>query len=238
MKLICTFDPGCITVEDPFLQNAFQREITYLLSLDSDRLLSSFRKNAGIATDVPPYSGWENSLIGGHTMGHYLSALAQAISASFAGDRKTELKNRLNLIVKELALCQEHSQGKEGFLWGGLALDQNVEFQFDNVEADRTDIRTEAWVPWYTMHKILSGLIDAYTLAGNKTAKKVAIGLGKWAYRRVKDLSDIKRSRILSVEYGGMNDALYRLYEITKDTDFAVAAHFFDEEILINKILD
>ena len=74
-------------------------------------------------------------------------------------------------------------------MWGALRYDDaNVEFQFDNVEQNRTNIATEAWVPWYTMHKILAGLLDAYTLAGNAQALSVAEKLGDWvcgrAFRR------------------------------------------------------
>ena len=68
-----------------FFENAFNKEIDYLLSLDNDRLLCNFRKNGGVDwKGVEPYNGWENSLIGGHTMGHYLTALAQAYTCELA----------------------------------------------------------------------------------------------------------------------------------------------------------
>lgn len=240
MQTIQAFSSANVVVNDGYLCNAAKKELDYLLSLDSDRLLSSFRSNAGLLTQCRPYDGWENSLIGGHTIGHYLTALSQAyVSTFFVAAQKDAIRKKLDGIVDELAKCQENSRGKEGFLWGGTVLDpKNVEFQFDCVEEGKTNIKTEAWVPWYTMHKIIAGLVAAYRLAGNAQALEVAVKLGKWTYRRVRRLTKKKRLRVLSVEYGGMNDCLYDLYDVTRDEDFALAAHFFDEEILVNKILD
>lgn len=240
MQTIQTFSSGNVVVSDAYLCNAARKELEYLLSLDSDRLLSSFRANAGLPNACRPYDGWENTLIGGHTMGHYLTALSQAYASTFyTAEQKAAILQKLGGIVAELSKCQENSRGKEGFLWGATAINpKNVEFQFDCVEDGKTNIKTEAWVPWYTMHKIIAGLIAAYRLAGNGQALEVAEKLGKWTYRRVRRLTKKRRLRVLSVEYGGMNDCLYDLYAVTKDEDFALAAHFFDEEILVNKILD
>ena len=65
---------GAVTVEDEACKNAFQREIKYLLSLDEERLLSGFYENAGLSAPRPRYGGWESELIGGHTLGHFLTA--------------------------------------------------------------------------------------------------------------------------------------------------------------------
>lgn len=239
MKTIKTFQPFLVTVKDPYLCNAAEREIEYILSLDSDKLLANFRINAGIETDSTPYGGWENSLIGGHTLGHYLSAISLSYASTFGTpDQKDDLLEKLNYIVDELYICQKRSKTKKGFLWGGKKINDNPESQFDCVERGETNIKTEAWVPWYTMHKIIAGLIDCYLYAGNETALEIASGLGDWTYSRVSRLSKIKRHKVLSVEYGGMNDCLYNLYEITRDEHHAIAAHFFDEQILVDKILD
>jgi uncharacterized protein len=48
----------------------------YLLSLDADRLLHNFRAGAGLPPKGEVYGGWEKDTIAGHTLGHYLSALA------------------------------------------------------------------------------------------------------------------------------------------------------------------
>ena len=70
-------------------------------------------------------------------------------------------------------------------------------------------------MPWYTMHKILAGLVDSYQIAGNKTALEVANKLGTWIADRANNWSSSTQSTVLGIEYGGMNDALYQLYKVT-----------------------
>lgn len=224
-----------VKMTDIYCTNAFKKEIEYLLSLDSDKLLSNFRKNAGIDTNgVEPYNGWENSLIGGHTMGHYLTALAQAAAnGGVSEDDKEKLYNKLTGLIDELAKCQR----EDGFLWGSNILDPtNLEAQFDNVEKGLSNLFTEAWVPWYTMHKIFEGLTETYELTGYQPALDIAKKLGDWVYNRVSGWSEQTRQTVLSIEYGGMNDALYDLYKLTGEEKYAVAAHAFDEDSLFELI--
>ena len=47
---------------------------------------------------------------------------------------------------------------------------------------------SQIWAPYYTLHKILAGLLDSYEVAGNKKALEVAKGMGAWAYARLKVL--------------------------------------------------
>ncbi len=225
---------------DAYAENALDKEIEYLLSLNADNLLYNFYANANLpAPDgAKRYGGWENSLIAGHTMGHYLSALAQAYAnGGTSEEEKSQLDKRIKLVISELKKCQyleddAETGAKAGFLWGANATNKrNVEFQFDNVEQGKTDINTQAWVPWYTMHKILAGLIDMYTVAGNETALTIAKNLGTWVCNRVSKWSEATRKIVLSTEYGGMNDALYNLYAVTGEEKYAVAAHKFDEDI-------
>src|SRR4029453_4018210 len=62
----------------PFLE-ARDRNSRYLLSMPQDRLLRSFRVNAGLPAAAEPLGGWEKpdcELRGHFTGGHYLSACA------------------------------------------------------------------------------------------------------------------------------------------------------------------
>ena len=59
----------------PF-KHAMMRDAEYLLRLDADRLLSGFRKEAGLKPKAEAYGGWESMTIAGHSLGHYLSACA------------------------------------------------------------------------------------------------------------------------------------------------------------------
>lgn len=94
-----------VRVSDPYIANAFAKEIEYLTSYDPDRLLAGFRENRGLPKRADKYPGWENTEIRGHTLGHYLSALSQA----YACTRDDALAFRLNYLLGELALCQHES---------------------------------------------------------------------------------------------------------------------------------
>src|SRR5690606_11622068 len=67
-----------VILTDPYYVNAFDKEVDYLLSLEPDKLLSAFRSTAGLEPKATVYSGWENTEIRGHTLGHYLSAISTA----------------------------------------------------------------------------------------------------------------------------------------------------------------
>lgn len=226
-----------VDVTDAYLTNAEDKDIEYLLSLDADRLLAGFRETAGVdMKGKRRYAGWESSLIGGHTLGHYLTAVAQAVATLPDQDsRDAELTDRLNYLINGLKECQD-ALGT-GFLFGATIYSKNnIELQFDNVEKNKTNITTEAWVPWYTMHKILAGIIDVYKYTGNETALEVAKGLGDWVYNRTLGWSDSTRRIVLGIEYGGMNDCLYELYAVTGEDKYAVAAHAFDEDSLFKAV--
>ncbi len=231
------YDLNQVDVTDVYLTNAENKDIAYLLSLDADRLLAGFRETAGIdMKGKKRYAGWENMLIGGHTMGHYLTAVAQAVATlPCEDDREKELSDRLDYIIDSLKECQD-ALGT-GFLFGAVIKDKNnLELQFDYVEKNKTNIIEEAWVPWYTMHKILSGIIDVYKFTDNETALEVAKGIGTWVYNRTQTWSDSTHRTVLSIEYGGMNDCLYELYAVTGEEIFADAAHAFDENTLFEAV--
>lgn len=234
-EIIGSFTTADITVTDDYCTNALSLEVEYLLSFDNDRLLANFRKNGGQDTlGAECYDGWENSLIGGHTMGHYLVALAQAsINSGIGASDRAELYDKLTTLIDELALCQRDN----GFLWGSTIINvANVEIQFDNVERGKTDLFNESWVPWYTMHKILEGLVYTYEYTGYEPALEIAVKLGNWVCERTSQWDEATHQTVLSIEYGGMNDVMYELYHLTGEDKYAVAAHMFDEDFLFESI--
>ena len=85
-------------------------------------------------------------------------------------------------------------------------------------------------------HKILDGLVNTYIFTGYETALKVAEGIGDWSYNRASSWSEETHRTVLGIEYGGMNDALYKLYKLTGKEEHLKAAHAFDEDELFKKI--
>lgn len=257
LKDIDDYPMTAVEMTNSYLSNANDKMRDYLMDIDLDRYVAGFREMAGIEHDEEPYGGWENSLIAGHSVGHYITALAQEYAYSEAGKPDAAVIEKLNALVDALSEAQIKEDGivqgqpvKAGYLFAATAKNwydfepMYGEQQFDNVEAGKGNIITEAWVPWYTMHKILAGLVDAYKLTGNEKALETASKLGDWVYNRVKDYDTIVlddngktlQQQVLNIEYGGMNDALYELYKLTGKAEHAKAAHMFDEISLFDEL--
>src|SRR3954464_5759132 len=94
-------------LDGPF-RAAHERNAKYLLSLEPDRLLHNFRVNAGLEPRAPVYGGWESQepwvdiRCHGHTLGHYLSAVAM----QYASTDDARFAERATYIVSELRACQ------------------------------------------------------------------------------------------------------------------------------------
>ncbi|MBR5166102.1 MAG: glycoside hydrolase family 127 protein [Ruminococcus sp.] len=234
------FSIGDVTMLDEYSVNAFNKEVEYLLSFDTNKLLAGFRQNAGLNTyGATRYGGWENTNIAGHTVGHYMTAIALAYqNPSLTDKQRSDLYKRMTTLVDGLRECQKNSKGKPGLIWAPSHPNgTGVEVQFDNVEAGKSNIISEAWVPWYTMHKLMAGIVDIYNATGYAPAKDLGSDLGDWVYNRCKTWNDQKHRTVLSIEYGGMNDCMYELYAITGKDNHAVAAHYFDDTNLHETIL-
>lgn len=95
---------------------------------------------------------------------------------------------------------------------------------------------SQIWAPYYTLHKILAGLLDVYEVVGNKKALEVARGMGGWVNARLRGLSAETRAtmwgRYIAGEYGGMNEVMARLFRLTGERRFLVTARLFDNSHL------
>ena len=219
------FELDKVQILDNYYLSAQKSDIAFLKKMDTARLLAGFRTTAGIDTKgVRPYGGWEDSLLGGHCVGHYLTALAQAVKVT--GDK--ELKEKSQTLIAGLEECQKKLG--TGFLFGAKVEDkEDVEKQFDILEGKK---KGETWVPWYNMHKVLAGLVDTYKYTGNETALLVAEKLGDWIYERVSKWDLKTNQKVLETEYGGMNDCLYELYSYSHNKHHLEAAQKLDEKAL------
>ena len=200
-------------LDGPF-KEAMELNAQYLFRLSPDRLLHNFRKLAGLEPKAPLYGGWESMQIAGHSLGHYLTAL----SMYYAQTEEPSVRERIDYIVEELALAQEQwGNGYVGAIPGQKQLWKEIA---------RGDVRGEpfnlngVWVPWYTLHKLYAGLIDAYAHAGNEQALQVVTKLADWAIETTDGLSAAQWQEMLDTEHGGMNEALANLYAITGDARY------------------
>ena len=194
-------------------QRNMQRDSAWIASIPVNRLLHSFRNTAGVYSALEggydaglKLGGWESldCDLRGHITGHLLSAMANL-----------QMKQKADSLVQGLAEVQK--QYGTGYLsaFGEGLIDRNL--------AGKGGV----WAPWYTLHKILQGLIDQYTMCGNEKALEVAKGMGDWAYNKTKDLTDEQRQKAIRNEFGGFNEAMYNLYSITHDEKYLQVARFF-----------
>jgi DUF1680 family protein len=214
------FDLEHVRLLDGPFKDAMERDRKYLDELDSDRLLHMFRVTAGLPSTAQPLGGWENPSceIRGHTLGHYLSACALMVAST--GDGK--LKEKADAIVAELAKCQQAMPG-QGYHPGYL-------FAFPESFFDRVDNLQPVWVPWYTCHKIMAGLLDMYIYCGNEQALEVLKKMAAWAKMRTDRLTEDNMQKAINLEFGGMNDVLTDLYAVTGDPDHLTVARRFDHK--------
>jgi DUF1680 family protein len=207
-----------VQITDAYQKNLFSKDVTYLITtLDADRLLAGFKAVSTGANPTNLYGGWENTNIRGHTMGHWLSAMAHAYQQALGSDPTLagQIKTKLDDVISKLKTYQLSS----GYLFATPIS------QFNDFDAGTGS----TWVPYYTMHKILAGLVDVYKLEKNADALAIASKMGDWLYARATGWSASAKSRVLSQEYGGMNDALYELYKYTNVANHLTVAHIFDD---------
>lgn len=186
----------------------------YLHDLDADRLLYNFRKNAGLPAPGRPLGGWEapDCELRGHFVGHYLSACAMM----YRSDGDAALKAKGDYIVAQLAQCQR--------ALGGKYLSAFPTSFFDRLEAGR-----QVWAPYYTIHKIMAGLVDMYQYCGNKQALQIAENMAGYFEHRTAKISNVRFDAMLHTEFGGMANVLYDLYAIHHRPADLALAHRFDQ---------
>jgi DUF1680 family protein len=212
-------------LEGPF-RDAMLRDQKYLLSLEPDRLLHMFRVTAGLPSTAKPYGGWEapDVELRGHSLGHFLSALSLMYSST--GDER--LKSKAVIIVGELAKIQQ-AMPSRGFHTGYLSA-------FPEEFFDRVDARQKVWAPYYTLHKIMAGLLDVYEHCGDREALDVLTKLADWVKFRVDRLTDDQQQGALTNEFGGMNEVLTNLYAATGNTEYLRIARKFDQKRLFDPL--
>ncbi|MFJ9147575.1 beta-L-arabinofuranosidase domain-containing protein [Streptomyces sp. NPDC102270] len=210
----------------PFL-DAQATALDYLLSLDTDRLLAPLRREAGLPAVAESYGNWENSGLDGHTVGHALSGAA-LMSAVTDDPRPRAMVERL---VQGVVECQDAlGTGYVGGVPDGVRLWRRV--ATGQVDPD-SFVLGGAWVPWYNLHKLFAGLLDAHRHAGSDLALAAVRRLADWWDRVAAGMDDDTHEAMLRTEFGGMCEALADLADVTgTDRYAALARRFLDRSLL------
>ena len=207
----------------PFKEN-LERNRNYLLSLEVERLVHNFRVNAGLPSKAQPLGGWEapNCELRGHFTGHYLSACA----LMFASTGDVRVKEKGNQVVDALAACQR-TLGSSGYLSA-----------YPEEFIDRVENGKHVWAPYYTLHKIMAGLLDMNVLCENKQALEVVRGMASWTKKRIDKLDEKRMQEMLKVEFGGMAEVLANLYAVTADPVHLELARRFEKRSFLDPLVD
>lgn len=220
----------CFDLQDVHLlpsrfRENMERDSVWMVSIATDRLLHSFRTTAGVYAGreggymtVKKLGGWESldCELRGHTTGHLLSAYALMYAAT--GSEVFRLKG--DSLVSGLAEVQQ-AHGN-GYLSA-----------FPEELINRNIRGTSVWAPWYTLHKIFSGLIDQYVYAGKRQALDIVKRMGDWAYTKLQPLSEETRRKMIRNEFGGINESFYNLYALTGDERYRwLACFFYHNEVI------
>jgi DUF1680 family protein len=217
-------------LESPFF-HAQQTDMQYILSMDADRLLAPYLREAGLTPKAQSYGNWENSGLDGHTGGHYLSALANMYAAT--GNEK--IQQRLHYMLDQLELCQQ--QNKNGYIGGipgGAAMWKNV--AAGTIDANGFSLNGK-WVPLYNIHKLFAGLLDAWQLTGSYKAGKMLIKLADWFQQILQGLSDEKVQEMLRSEHGGLNEIFASISIATGDEKYLRTAQRISHRAILNPLL-
>jgi autotransporter-associated beta strand protein len=208
-------------LEGRFKSNQDLDRTGYLSSITTDQLLYPFRANAGLPqpSGASSLGGWEGTsgftAVRGHMAGHWLSAASKMFAAT--GD--ATLLPKIQSVVTELKKCQDALAAKTDSAGRSLSgyLSAFPVSYFETLETSPLS----AQVPFYTIHKIMAGLVDAYRYAGVSEALDMAIAMSDYHAARMARLtsSQIEAMFVASTghtEWGGMNETLADIYELSR----------------------
>ncbi len=185
------------------------RNTAYLMELKNENLLFSFYTEAGLlgTMNYKPegiHWGWDGPLsqIRGTFTGHWLSAAAR----TFNETKDYQLKAKADYIVAEIARCQEENGGGWAF--------PIPEKYLHSLKRGK-----HFWAPQYVCHKIMMGLLDMYTFAGNTRALEILEGCTEWFVTFTNDISRETMDMMMDIEEtGGMMELWADLFAVTNDS--------------------
>jgi DUF1680 family protein len=209
-----------------------------LASYDPDKLLYPYRALAKLAQKEgveSGYDGWDSGFVRGHMTGHYLSAASRMAAATGS----LLFRDRVNYLVGELAKCQR-SLNLDGYLAAFSTA------AFDKLEGKPGADAGDIVVPYYTIQKIMSGLLDAHAYVGNKQALDVATRMADYFGKRLAALNATQIDAIFrtdnnpnpQTEFGAMSDVLTELFKINKDQRYLELARLFNRPWFVRPLAE
>ncbi|KAF2687159.1 DUF1680-domain-containing protein [Lentithecium fluviatile CBS 122367] len=224
-----SFDMSQVSLSNSRWSDNQGRTLNYLKFVDVERLLYNFRANHKLSVKgATPNGGWDapDFPFRTHAQGHYLTAWVHC----YATLRDSLCRDRATYFVAELAKCQANNAAA-GFNTGYLS--GFPESEFSALEA-RT--LSNGNVPYYAVHKTMAGLLDAWRIMGDTKARDVVLGMAGWVDGRTEKLSTTQMQQMLGTEFGGMNDVLANIYQLTGDKRWLTVAQRFDHAAVFDPL--
>jgi DUF1680 family protein len=225
------FPLGDVLLLDGPFKHARDLNIEVLLKYDVDRLLAPYRKEAGLPKKAECYPNWAG--LDGHVGGHYLSAMA----INYAATGNPECKKRMEYMLSELKECQEanainNAEWGVGYV-GGFPNSTKLWPAFKKGDFG---IYFSSWAPFYNLHKMYSGLRDAWLYCGYEDAKTMFLKFCDWGISLTSDLTDDQMQNMLNTEHGGMNEMFADAYQMTGNEKYLTAAKRFSHRQLLDPL--
>jgi len=198
----------------------------YVFSLKTQNLLQNHYMEAGLWAPIgkpeDAHWGWESPTcqIRGEFLGHWLSAAAHIYAST--GDM--EIKIKADIIVSEVARCQQENGGE----WAGPIPEKYLEWLARG---------KKIWAPHCTVHRNMMGLFDMYAWAGNQQALDILVRWARWFSRWSSQFTRGQFDDMLDVETGGMLEVWADLYSITGDKEHYDLINRYDRPRLFNPLL-
>lgn len=249
-----------VKLGDGLMQEKRDRIKEFIQEYDERKFLVLFNNQAGRPNPdgITPPGGWEDGgLLSGHWEGHYMTALSQV----YVDQGEEIFKTKLDWVVNELAACQDaitarmddDGEGASGTAadWvptypgylGALPEDTVLRLGPPRWAVYGSNADTNTWAPWYTQHKIMRGLLDAYYNTNNTQAYDVVVKMAEWAYLALtigdknhpdyagnltRDDLNYMWDLYIAGEFGGANEVFPEIYELTGDARHLETAKAFD----------
>jgi DUF1680 family protein len=209
-----------------------------IASYDPDKLLYPYRALAKLPQKEgieSGYDGWDSGFLRGHMTGHYLSAASRMAAATGS----ILFRDRVNYVVGELSKCQR-SLNLDGYLAAFSTA------AFDQLEGKPGADAGDIVVPYYTIQKIMSGLLDAHTYVGNKQALDVVTRMADYFGKRLAQLNAAQIDRMFRTddsrnpqnEFGAMSDVLTELFKIDKEPRHLQAARMLNRAWFVGPLAE